>query len=54
MAIGSRPDRVSDRGWNVPSPLPSSTDTVPPNLVGDGQVEMAIAAEVTLHHCDWV
>ncbi len=31
---------------NVPSPLPSSTDTVLLSCVCDGQVELAIAGEV--------
>ncbi len=36
-------------GWNVPSPLPSSTDTVLPDAVGDGEVEAAVAVEVPGH-----
>ena len=42
-------------GWNVPSPLPSSTDTVVGVLLsGDGQVDMAVAGEVARHDGVWV
>ena len=40
-------------GWNVPSPLPSSTDTDHADrtsrVVDDGQVEPAVAIEITRH-----
>ena len=36
-------------GWNVPSPLPSSTDTSLAAGVGDGQVGAAVAGEVARH-----
>ena len=35
--------------WKVPSPLPSSTDTVLSLDVGDGQVGAAVAGEVARH-----
>ena len=44
-------------GWNVPSPLPSSTDTVlavASAVVDDGQVEVAVAVEVARHDRVWI
>ena len=40
-------------GWNVPSPLPSSTDTSLESVVGDGQVGAAVAGEVARHDGVW-
>ena len=37
----------------VPSPLPSSTDTVVGAVVGDGQVGAAVAGEVARHDGVW-
>ena len=47
------PDLVSDLGLEVPSPLPSSTDTVPSRSVSNGQVDPAVAGEVAGHDGIW-
>ena len=36
-------------GWNVPSPLPSSTETGVGAVVRRGQVEPAVAVEIARH-----
>ena len=40
-------------GWKVPSPLPSSTDTVPLDSLSDGQVGPAVTREVPRHYGCW-
>ncbi len=45
-----RPHRVRvPAGWNVPSPLPSSTETSFEASVDDGEVGPAVAVEVPRH-----
>ena len=53
MAYGPVPTAYVPWGWKVPSPLPRSTDTVSSCNVSDGEVELAVAVEVTRHDAFW-